>query len=65
MFVLYCRGFSSNIDCNHMSRPWRFILVFLGLSIICCALMVLAYVFWPVAVQNIQATLEPSLFISP
>ena len=48
-----------------MSRPWRFVLVFLGLTIICCSLMVLAYVYWPVDVQNVQATLEPTLFVSP
>jgi hypothetical protein len=48
-----------------MSRRWRFILVVLGLAIICCSLMVLGYVYLPAGTQNITATLQPTLFISP
>jgi len=48
-----------------MSRSVRISLILLGLLIICCSLAILIYAAWPVDSQNLQATLEPTLFISP
>lgn len=48
-----------------MSRPIRITLILLGLLIICCSLVILVYINWPTEVESLQATLEPTLFISP
>ena len=48
-----------------MPRVLRISLIVLGILLICCSLAVLIFSYWPVDVETIQATLEPTLFISP
>ena len=56
----------SNINQNGaMPRSFRLSLILLGLFIIGCALAVMMYIYWPAETQNLQATLAPTLFISP
>jgi hypothetical protein len=48
-----------------MSRSTRVRLFILGLLIISCSLAILLSSNWPTDTGSIQATLEPTLFISP
>ena len=48
-----------------MSRRWRLLVIFLGLTLICISVLVLGYVFLPGGTQNVTATLQPTLFIAP
>jgi hypothetical protein len=48
-----------------MSRSARISLIILGLLIICCSLAVLISSNWPVDMESIQVTLEPTLFVAP
>ncbi len=43
----------------------RLILLSLSLLLLCCALLALAYAFWPVETTRLQATLAPTLFSPP
>lgn len=48
-----------------MSRPIRFILVIIGLLLVCCSLIVLVYAFWPTEMLRTEATLVPTFFVPP
>lgn len=48
-----------------MSRSLRILIILLGLLLICCSLAVLISINLPGEVESLQATLEPTLFISP
>lgn len=48
-----------------MSLRVRILLVILGLTVCAGALLLLVYVSQPVAFESIQATLQPTIFISP
>jgi hypothetical protein len=48
-----------------MSRRLRLILVLVGLALAFCSLVALTYAFWPVEIANLQATIEPTLFVAP
>lgn len=43
----------------------RIILFILGLLIICCALVALGFVFWPLPDTNLQVTLPATLLTPP
>jgi hypothetical protein len=50
---------------KNMSRPIRISLIILGLLIVCFSLAMLISINLPGDVVSLQATLEPTLFISP
>ena len=65
-FVLYCRyevKMSVLDPSPTLSR--RFVLVFIGLALVCISLAVLLYVFWPTESVQLQATLQPTVVVSP
>lgn len=48
-----------------MSRFWRYTLIILGLMVVCCSVVILVYALWPVETIDVQATIEPTLFVVP
>lgn len=48
-----------------MSRPLRISLLILGLVLLCCSAIALAYAYWPIEPTSVGATLEPTLFTPP
>ena len=48
-----------------MPRFWRNALIIIGLLIFCGSVALLVYATWPVETIGIQATIEPTLFVSP
>jgi len=48
-----------------MPRQVRFLLLLLGLAIVCCSMAALAYAFWPLPDLSLQATLAPTLLAPP
>lgn len=47
------------------SRNFRLLVFVLGLLILLAALLALAYAYWPVELQRLQDTLDPTLFAPP
>jgi hypothetical protein len=45
--------------------PPQIVLVFIGLVLVCISVAVLFYIFWPTEPLQLQATLQPTLFVSP
>ncbi len=43
----------------------RLIIASIGILIVACSLVCLAYAYWPMATQQLQATLAPTLFSPP
>jgi cell division protein FtsB len=48
-----------------MTRRLRILLFLFGLALMAGALCLLAYAAWPAETQQLQATLQPTLFIAP
>lgn len=48
-----------------MPQKLRIGLIILGLTLIFCSLVVLSFTFWPAEILRIQATLDPTVFVSP
>ncbi len=48
-----------------MSRRLRLTLILVGLALVLCSLAALMYSFWPAETANLQATVEPTLFVAP
>jgi hypothetical protein len=47
------------------SRSRRWALIVMGLVLVCISLAALLYLYWPAEPMQLQATLQPTLFISP
>jgi uncharacterized membrane protein len=50
---------------RNFSPRARLTVIFIGLLIICCALVALGYVFWPLPDSEFQATLPATLLTPP
>jgi hypothetical protein len=48
-----------------MSRRTRLFLLSVSLILLACAILALVYVFWPLPVMQVQATLPPELLAPP
>ena len=48
-----------------MASRARLVLLLFGVFITVCALLALAYAFWPLEVTQVTYTIEPTLFVSP
>ena len=48
-----------------MSIRLRLTILTIGVLLVACSLLALAYAFWPVNTQQAQATLAPTLFAPP
>jgi hypothetical protein len=48
-----------------MKRNLRITLLIIGIIVICCSLLALSYVFWPLADSSMQSTLAPTLLTPP
>jgi hypothetical protein len=48
-----------------MPRFWRITLIIIGLMVVGCSLVILAYTLLPVETLDMQATVEPTLFVVP
>jgi hypothetical protein len=48
-----------------MPRFWRTTLIILGLIVVGCSLAILVYALLPVETVDLQATIEPTLFVVP
>ena len=48
-----------------MKSRLRVTLLIIGLIIVCCSILAIGYVFWPLENGTIQATLAPTLLTPP